>query len=154
MKPPLYPILSSKIIRLIETNYFLGPKTINKRSWCHNATSADRKSMILRNLAVLSKDALSSWLPSRENTTLVTPLECACSRRRKHWPVLRRQTWRDVKDYITKVKKDKKKKRQISKSSNHLNQHIYFWRSIKDVKELHQFIINECRLITTLHPKK
>lgn len=42
---------------------------------------------------MLSNDALSNWLPSREKTTLVTPWECARSRRRKHWPVLTRQTW-------------------------------------------------------------
>lgn len=48
------------------------------------------------NLAVPSNDVLNSWVPSREKTRLVTPWECARSRRRKHWPVLMRQTYKNA----------------------------------------------------------
>lgn len=37
-----------------------------------------------QNLAVLSNEVLNNWLPSREKERLVTPWECARSRRRKH----------------------------------------------------------------------
>lgn len=58
---------------------------------CHNRKHEQKKKPM--NLAVLSNDVLSNWLPSREKTILVTHPECACSRRRKHWPVLIRQTY-------------------------------------------------------------
>lgn len=59
---------------------------------CHNRKHEQKKKKTM-NLAVLSNDVLSNWLPSREKTILVTHPECACSRRRKHWPVLIRQTY-------------------------------------------------------------
>lgn len=44
-------------------------------------------------LMVASKDALSTWLLSRENCRQVTPLICAFSKRRRHCPVWMRHTF-------------------------------------------------------------
>ena len=57
--------------------------------------------MVVRNLAVVSKEVLNIWDPSRENVTLVTPFACADSRRRKHCPVRIRQTCKSVKRNIS-----------------------------------------------------
>ena len=44
-------------------------------------------------LIVVSNEALSTWLLSRENCRQVTPFTCAFSKRRRHCPVWMRQTF-------------------------------------------------------------